>query len=369
MADAEEPTAAPIDVIVADFNSRKEMFMLFCAKTKSLIEECLEDAQIHYQSVQARVKTLRKLREKYSNPEKRYKRLDDITDLAGLRIITYYGDEVDQAAEIIKREFDIDPQRSIDKRNSNPDRFGYHAINYVCSHSAKRLADVEYRRFSGICCEIQITSVLSHAWAEIEHEWYDRRDTYPPDIKRRLLRMAALLEVAESEFLDIRKKKSDYHRCVAVQVGAKVSGVTLEPLSIRSFIEQDPLAARIDRRIAALLGMVVSDQFSDIALHAQVDAAKHAGIGTIEELRGSLRSHEEAMLEFLNLCRPYWPTRGDGVLERGICIFDLAIMLIAKHGEERLRRTAKILELDPAINTTAVARFANTVAVKYESKV
>src|ERR1022692_4099082 len=100
MADAENITAASIDDIVAEFNNRRNTLTLFCAKTKSLIEECLEDAQIHYQSVQARVKTTRKLREKYSNPEKRYKCLDDITDLAGLRIITYYGDQVDQVAEI-----------------------------------------------------------------------------------------------------------------------------------------------------------------------------------------------------------------------------------------------------------------------------
>jgi putative GTP pyrophosphokinase len=166
-------TAQPksVDPVLSEFDNKKDLLTSFCGKTKSLIEECLDDAQIRYQSVQARVKSRKKLSEKYLDPQKNYSQLDDITDLAGLRVITYYEDEVDIVAKLISREFQIDFQNTVDRRDGNLDGFGYHAINYVCRYSAQRLTSVEYKKFAGICCEIQITSILRHAWAEIEHDW------------------------------------------------------------------------------------------------------------------------------------------------------------------------------------------------------
>jgi putative GTP pyrophosphokinase len=132
----EDPMAQSVDAVLAEFDSKRDLLEMFCDKTKNLIVACLDDAPIRYQSIQARVKTRNKLRVKYTDPQKAYRQLSDITDLTGLRIITYYEDEVDAVAELIQREFDIDPKKSIDKRTVDPDRFGYHAINYVCKHSA-----------------------------------------------------------------------------------------------------------------------------------------------------------------------------------------------------------------------------------------
>lgn len=206
-----EMTTEPENVenVLEEFEARKDKLEAFCAKAKSLIEEALQDAGIKYQSVQSRVKSRKKLREKYVDPGKRYKRLDDVTDLAGLRVITYYEDDVDSAADVIRREFEVDPVRSIDKRKTEPDRFGYHAVNYICCHLKKRLVDVEYKKYAGIWCEIQITSILPHAWSEIEHEWYDLKQAYPDEIKRRFSRLMALFEIAESEFTALKRERSN----------------------------------------------------------------------------------------------------------------------------------------------------------------
>src|SRR6266481_8211014 len=93
---------AKVEDVLAEFGRRQENLAALCAKTKSLIEASLQDANIPYQSVQSRVKSRKKLREKYLDPEKKYKRLKDITDLAGLRIITYYEDDVDRVVDVIK---------------------------------------------------------------------------------------------------------------------------------------------------------------------------------------------------------------------------------------------------------------------------
>jgi putative GTP pyrophosphokinase len=112
------------EAILAEFGRREAMLASFCARTKSLIEASLQDANIRYQSVQARVKTKAKLEKKYLDPTKNYSQLDDITDLAGLRVITYYEDELDLVAQVLEREFNIDRKDSVDKRNTEPDRLG-----------------------------------------------------------------------------------------------------------------------------------------------------------------------------------------------------------------------------------------------------
>lgn len=169
-----------VGAVVKEFTERRTTLELLCNKTKALIEQSLEDAGVRYQSVQARVKTPTKLADKYQDPTKDYKALDDITDQAGLRVITYYEDEVDKVAEIIRREFHVFQDKSIDKRKTEPDRFGYYALHFVCCHLERRTADVEYKRFRQSCFEIQVTPILQHAWAEIEHEWYDLTKTSFP---------------------------------------------------------------------------------------------------------------------------------------------------------------------------------------------
>jgi putative GTP pyrophosphokinase len=325
----EEPAVASVDSVLAEFNSKKELLAMLCAKTKNLIEECLDDAQIRYQSVQARVKKGKKLQSKYTDPQKNYRRLDDITDLVGLRIITYYEDEIDLVAEVIRREFEIDSENSADRRISEPDRFGYYAINYIVRHSAQRLRSVEYKRFSGQCCEIQITSILRHAWAEIQHEWYDLRDEFPDQIKRRFARMAALLEVAESEFLELKKSRVAYQRSIAVQLEANVPNLALDAFSLQSFVEQDHVVTALDQAIAAVRGFSgVSPRDEAVVLAARI--ANRAGLKTIEDLRGSLKRYEKAVMEYIQKCQPYLATPGVGSsLPRGACVYYLGVLLIS----------------------------------------
>src|ERR1700723_2210435 len=92
----EEPKAADVDDVLVEFDRRAPALRSLCETTKDLIQEFLQNSYVPFQSVQARVKNRKKLREKYLDPDKGYKQLDEITDLAGLRVITYYPDEVDR---------------------------------------------------------------------------------------------------------------------------------------------------------------------------------------------------------------------------------------------------------------------------------
>jgi ppGpp synthetase/RelA/SpoT-type nucleotidyltranferase len=315
------------------------------------------------------VKSAEKLRKKFLNLEKHYKQLEDITDLAGLRIITYYEDDIDRVAAIIKREFDIDLKNSVDKRETEPDRFGYSALNYVCQHSAKRASDVEYKRFAGIRCEIQITSILRHAWSELEHEWYDLKDAYPKDVKRRFYRIAALLELAESEFQDIRKQRTAYERSVAVRVEAKVPDVPVDAVSLRPFIEREHIVGELDKSLTSTLGLGLTAELPDNAVEVRAAAATSAGITNLQDLGHALQKYRNAVPEFVTRCRKEaWPQPLASTPPSfpGVCIYLLALFLVSRQGKDKLAEfLTKRGVLIEKINIDHQLVIAREVAAKY----
>lgn len=359
-----------VDQVCAEFDQRKGLLEESCGRVKNLIEDCLRDAKLRYQSVQARVKSREKLRTKYLNPDKDYTKLDDITDLAALRVITYYEDQLDPVVDVIKREFAVIPEKSVDKRKTDPDRFGYRAVNLVCTHSQTRKSDVQFKNHWGFVFEIQVTSVLGHAWSEIEHEWYDLRETYPDRIKRRFSRLAALLEIAESEFVSLRDQRISYVRSVGVRVEAGVPDISVDAVSLQTFC-REPLVARLDAAVCEVLERPLV-QAADTVFKGRATVANAVGLTTVRKLRDSMRKHETAIPEFVRRAIPIWAEehrRGIPV-SPGISIYQLAMMLAGVQGEDALRQLFEAAGLVPAkfeskfAPLTAIAR---ELLAKYSS--
>ena len=324
-----------IDNVLDEFERKKETLEGFCVRAKSLIEDLLLDAGLRVQSVQARVKKREKLRDKYLNPDKNYKRLDDITDQAALRIIVYYEDEIDRAAELINKEFNVLPEFSVDKRETDPDRFGYSALNLVCTHSETRQKDVQFKKYATLRFEIQITSVLSHAWSEIEHEWYDLQGAYPSAIKRKFSRLAALLQIAESEFLSLRNQKINYQKSVDIRVESDVPGLTIDAVSLAKFVSLDPIVVALDKQMAILAKRTLAPPTQGtVALNLRVHAALALGFKTLDAIPPALKKYEAPLVEYVERVAPNWG--GDNSLQQGLCIYQLALLLFGAQGSAKL---------------------------------
>lgn len=168
---------------------------------KSLIEKILNRKGVLFHSIEYRVKTkdsfLEKCqKEKYKDPVR------EITDICGLRIIGYTNHDVKMIQTIIENEFKIDKNNSIDKSETmKDDQVGYRSVHYVASIKSNRLRLMEYQEYKGIKFEIQIRTLLQHAWAEIEHDRnYKFSGALPSDIKRRFYLVAGSLELLDREF-------------------------------------------------------------------------------------------------------------------------------------------------------------------------
>jgi ppGpp synthetase/RelA/SpoT-type nucleotidyltranferase len=78
------------------------------------------------------------------------------------------------------------------------ERFGYQSIHYLVQVSEARVALAEYARYRAMIAEIQVRTILQHAWAEIEHDiQYKSSVAMPSVIRRRFMSLAGLLEIAD----------------------------------------------------------------------------------------------------------------------------------------------------------------------------
>ncbi|MBR3063551.1 MAG: (p)ppGpp synthetase, partial [Exiguobacterium sp.] len=174
-----------------EYLNEKEDYEAFATKLKALLSELLTEAGIQFHSIVARAKEADSLYAKLSRKPYQYRSLRDVQDLAGIRIVTYFHDDVRAVAQILEDEFTIDREQSIDKSTLlDANEFGYLSVHYVVELSEKRLALGEYRRFAEKEAEIQVRSILQHAWAEIEHDLgYKNPNAVPPEIKRSFSRV------------------------------------------------------------------------------------------------------------------------------------------------------------------------------------
>ena len=81
------------------------------------------------------------------------------------------------------------------------DQVGYRSVHYVACIKSNRTRLPEYQECKGIKFEIQIRTLLQHAWAEIEHDRnYKFSGELPSEIKRRFYLVAGSLELLDREF-------------------------------------------------------------------------------------------------------------------------------------------------------------------------
>lgn len=166
-----------------------------------ILREALKENNIIFHSIESRVKSVnsfrnKAMREKYEKPVKQ------ITDLAGIRIITLFEKEIHQISDIIKNLFKIDYKRSEDKSDLlDADKMGYKSIHYIAELNSEKIKGTELEGFKGMKFEIQIRSILQHAWAEIEHDRnYKFKGKLPKHLQRRFYALAGMLEIADREF-------------------------------------------------------------------------------------------------------------------------------------------------------------------------
>ena len=233
-----------VDLLNA-YNAHLPQLEQLAEQVSSMLLKALREQNIQLNTFERRVKTEDSLTGKLEKKGNKYRTIYDITDLVGIRAVTYYTDDVDKVAAIAKQIFDIDWKNSVDKRKHQLDSFGYLSLHYICYLKEGPLRDIPF--------EIQMRTALQHVWSAIEHDiGYKGAVKLPPEFVRQFSRLAGMLEMADDEFSRLRTAMSEYRRQVHSLVkSGQFSEVSLSTESFRQFLELRPFD-RLNQRIAAV---------------------------------------------------------------------------------------------------------------------
>ena len=288
-------------------------------EASTLLRRTLREQGIYITAMEHRVKTEKSLRGKLELKGAKYKTVEDITDLVGLRVITFYTDEVDKVAAIAKRIFDIDWQESVDKRKLHKlNSFGYNSLHYIC-----RL------KTGGPRFELQMRTALQHVWSTIEHDTGYKGDVKVPDVYlRQFNRLAGMAELMDDEFSRLRMVLTDYRRqTLALVKSGKLDDVPLSRDTFRSYLELHPFD-RLNKRIAA----VNQAEIWPVSVMSYLPALEFLGLETLGDVQRLIDENND---DAYQLALSQLAITDLDILSSNTALQYLCLVYVLKHGGGR----------------------------------
>lgn len=323
--------------ILEEYKQVKPIYEEYTQKMYELINSLIKESEIKIHSVDSRTKGIDNLEEKLWRKRDSYKKLSDITDLSGIRIICYFSSQVEEIAKIIEHNFAVIPNLSIDKgKTLDPDRFGYLSLHYVARISDTRKNLQEYKKYQDLLCEIQIRSILQHSWAEIEHDLgYKSTFEIPRDMKRRFYRLSSLLELADDEFINLKAEIETYSTSIKNQNIGYNEEIYIDAVSLNEYVSTSPVVKKLDTIITDLFSYELVDRPLS---QGDFKRLLYFDIKKISELNTILEKNKDEIIffakELANLPRASdsEDNKFDGFNEvgKGITLFYLCYVLIGK---------------------------------------
>lgn len=255
-------TPADVERIVGEYSAGRLRYMQFTDSLVNLLRTLLNAEKLVYVSATGRAKDVDSFRDKITREGKSYgDPMAEVTDLCGARVVCYDSATVHKIGQVIAKNFAIDTQNSVDKSEQlDLDQFGYRSIHFVVGLDERRRELPEYKMFADMKAEIQVRTALQHAWAELDHSLrYKAESDVPKELRRRLYRISALLELADDEFLRLKEQSDQVRSEYAADVNAgKLESIGVDSDSIDEFIEKNPARIQVLNRAADQAGFALS---------------------------------------------------------------------------------------------------------------
>ncbi|WP_353886115.1 GTP pyrophosphokinase family protein [uncultured Deinococcus sp.] len=305
MTDLSAPQRSTPERMVSDYQTWRAQYEALRDAAVAQMGRLVRGAGLNIHHVTGRVKQPLSLADKLRRKPGRYARLGDVTDLVAVRVITYFESDVQVVAGLVEAGYVVDWDHSVDKsKMHDPDRFGYLGVHYVVYPPAREPEfaglGMEKMRF-----EIQIRSILQHAWAEIEHDLgYKNRDAVPREVRRRFYRLAGLLEMADEEFMALARMNRDYAANLPVRVAEEPEGVFVDVQSVTYLLDVAPVRL-LDEAVADALNVTLLVGWPDPERPQRLTSLLHyIGVRSVGQLQKELARHETDILRFAAALMP-----------------------------------------------------------------
>ena len=311
---------AHCQAILEEYREHLPQFEKVKDTVQAQLKQVFDEAGIIVAAIEGRVKTEKSLAGKLELKGAKYASLADITDIIGLRVITFYIDDVGKVASIVDRLFKVDWENSVDKRKAHEiDSFGYMSLHYICS-----MDGFPYR------FEIQMRTVLQHAWANMNHDTgYKSGVEVPREYLRNLNRLAGMLELADEQFSQIRNDLADYRRKVqALVASGNLDEAPLDGETYRSYLHLNPFD-KLNKRIAA----VNQAEIQEVNLMPYLPVFKAMGCKTLGDIDKLIKQYSDGAYEIA--CYQIGLTDLD-IISSSLGPQDLCIAAVVKSGGGKL---------------------------------
>lgn len=212
-----------------DFETEKTAFREHYDATSRLLEDAKDSfitllnalvihaGNIAISKIEGRVKEkeecIKKFNRKYRTDleakNEPYSIHNHITDLIGLRIVCLYEDDIDKIRAVLAEHFDIiEITDKIAMVENTEGSFGYKGLHLDLRLNATRNILPEYVPYAAFSFEVQVRTIIQDSWSVLDHK-IKYKKSIPNRLKRRINTLAALFELADREFREIRESTED----------------------------------------------------------------------------------------------------------------------------------------------------------------
>lgn len=181
---------------------------------QSCILERLQGMSVSIQITGSRTKDIdsaigKIARKDYDNP------LTQMTDIVGVRFVVLISPQIRTVSDALESvaawtySLDRDWEKEVE---SAPETFGYQSRHYVVRSKESFQFD-EVQIEANLPCEVQIRTIMQHAYAEMMHDSiYKANGTVPPQAKRFAASSMALIETADHLFCETMRLLDEENR-------------------------------------------------------------------------------------------------------------------------------------------------------------
>lgn len=224
--------------LALEFRDIKAKYERLSNNIEQALIQFLSENKISSFDVEKRVKNEKSFLDKVKR--KLYERpFEQMEDIAGVRVICYYNEDLKSIDEIIKKQF-IVHSYSNKSQEMQDNQFGYASYHYVVQLKNEWLQAPNYRGLENLKVEIQVRTILMHAWAAISHKLlYKSNEDVPKEFKRKLNRLSALIELADEQFDDIKNMKVEYQSNVVVDGSITINADSFLALMHKYFQDRE----------------------------------------------------------------------------------------------------------------------------------
>jgi putative GTP pyrophosphokinase len=203
-------------------------------------------------------------RKKYDDP------VNQMTDLVGVRFVVLLSENIQVISDIIKAEEGWNVLNSKDFRDeisTSPKLFDYQSQHF----EVRPRDDVEIEGtlvLRDICCEVQIRTLLQHAYAELVHDSiYKPVGPVPPKAERQVAKSMALMETTDDLFCstmqilrDTNEPRSKVYRGLMNLYEERIGRDLLKPDEKTNFSVLDKFRSKINGDLLENVAQLIDEK-------------------------------------------------------------------------------------------------------------